>query len=106
MALQGTIPNPFRVNAEIENAYAKVTRMQFDVLSKNVELHVYIFNSAEDRDGDNPATPVSTASFVIEGEEYTQYFDDTLLAEAGVTSLGQAYEYIKTQEQFADWQDC
>lgn len=106
MALKGTISNPFKVSGNIEEAYAKVTRLEFNVLSKTAQIHVYIFNSAEDRDGDNPATPVSTASFVIEGEEYTQYFDDTLLAEAGVTSLGQAYEYIKTQEQFADWQDC
>ena len=106
MALQGVIPNPFRINADIETAYAKVVRMQFNVLQKTVELHVYIYNSVEDRDGDNPATPVSNAVFVVSGEEYTQYFSDELLAEAGVTSLGQAYAYIKTQDQFAEWIDC
>lgn len=105
MALTGTIPNPFTVNGEIENAYAKVVTITHNTLIKSVEFIVYVFNSETDRDGDNPAAPISTSTHVITGSEYNTYFSTEVLAQAEST-ISQAYQYLKTLEKYNQWQDC
>lgn len=105
MALRGTIPNPFRVNANIDNAYAKVVSITHNTLAKSVEFVVYVFNSEADRDGDNPAAPITTSSHVITGSEYDTYFSTEVLAQAEST-ISQAYQYLKTLEKYNQWQDC
>lgn len=106
MALQGTIPNPFKINEGIETAYAKITGLEFNYLAKQAMIYVSVFYSQEDRDGDHPALPIRRESYSLGGSTFDSYFTDTAIRPQNVTDLSQAYTYLKTLPEWQGWVDC
>lgn len=101
LLLQNT--NPYDGN-EVQN-YIKVTEVCTSIINKDtsyVNYVVYLNKYARD----NWLAPIDAGNIKLTAEQFDQFFWLSVLEASWVNSFKQAYELLKSLEQFSDAVDC
>lgn len=105
MALKGSFKNPHNNNM-LADAYLKIVKSEDDVFEKVHVMQVYIYESEQARDGENPATPIRVLTYVAAGDDYSAYFSEDILKQENKTARTQEYAFLKELPEFAGWENC
>ena len=106
MAIENQYTSPDNVTHN--NAYANIKRFAvIDMNEQVVQFYLDVYHNKASKNGG--ATKVAEFTFTIEGEDFTTYFDPSVLKTAGKNFLSQCFEFVKTQtvdgEDFSTWTD-
>lgn len=62
----------------------------------NLTVYGYFTQAAQE----NGKSTVYTNTFTCQADKYDQYFDESILAQEGITDISQGYKYLVENEEF------